>query len=288
MIRTREYLPMAAIRPLLAVLAAGAVAAGALGASAVTAATLSRTAEVIHYEDPSGDGCSRYSMCDQPTGEFLTTFLAVRGERNEVTIAVEDDGLSIRDAGALLTLSPDSGCILRDEHAAICPLDRGTDVRLFDGDDRAAVATDVVAMQRVDGGPGADVLSGRAPLFGGDGADRLTLVGGGGAEGGAGDDLLVGTAGDDSLAGGTGRDLLRGLAGEDILEGGTGLDRLFAGAGDDVLLSRDRRRDVVDGGRGQDIARADRHDTVRSATRRTDPAARPGFARGARLSARVR
>lgn len=260
---------MIATRRLIAALAAAvSVAAAAVAPAASPAATLSRTAELVHYEDPTGEECSRYFMCDQPTGRFLTTFHAGQGERNDVVVAVEDDGLSIRDAGAVLTLAVDSGCTLRDEHAAICPLDRGADLFLLDGDDNATVATDVDVMGRVDGGPGDDVLIGRAPFFGGDGDDRLTLAGGGGADGEGGDDLLVGTDGDDSLAGGAGRDLIRGLAGEDIVDGGLGPDRLLAGPGDDVLQARDRRRDVVDGGRGRDIAGADPRDAVRSAKRR--------------------
>lgn len=262
---------MTATRRLTAAVLAGAAAAlavSAVAAPAAPAATLGRTAELVHYEDPTGEECSRYFMCDQPTGRFLTTFTAAAGERNDVVVAVEDDGLSVRDAGAVLTLAPDSGCTLRDEHAAICPLDRGADVFLFDGDDSASVSTDVAVMGRVDGGPGDDVLIGRAPFFGGDGDDRLTLSGGGGADGEGGDDVLVGTDGDDSLAGGAGRDVIRGLGGEDIVDGGLGPDRLFAGPGDDVLAARDRRHDVVDGGRGRDIARADPRDTVRSATRR--------------------
>lgn len=251
-----------------AVLAAAALAAAAVAAPAAPAATIGRTAEMVHYEDPTGEECSRYFMCDQPTGRFLTTFTAGQGERNDVILAVEDDGLSIRDAGAVLTLAADSGCTLRDEHAAICPLDRGADLYLFDGDDKATIDTDLVAMQRVDGGPGDDVLAGRAPLFGGDGDDALFLAGGGGADGEGGDDVLVGTDGDDSLAGGPGRDAIRGFGGEDIIDGGRGPDRLFAGPGDDVIEARDRRHDVVDGGRGRDIARADPRDTVRSAKRR--------------------
>lgn len=262
---------MTAIRRPIAALAA-VLAAGGLGAavasSTASAAALSSVAEVIHYPDPAGDECSRYFMCDQPTGRFLTVFNASAGEDNDVTVAVEDDGLSIRDANAPLTLVPGSGCTLRDEHAAICPLDRGVELFLHDGDDRGRVAADVAVLQRLDGGMGDDVLHGRA-LFGGDGDDALRLVGGGGgADGGNGDDLLIGTAGDDSLSGGAGSDLLRGLAGEDILDGGIGPDRLLAGPGDDVLEARDHRRDVVDGGRGRDIARADPRDTVRSAKRR--------------------
>jgi Ca2+-binding RTX toxin-like protein len=75
------------------------------------------------------------------------------------------------------------------------------------------------------------------------------------ADGGAGDDVLLGGAGDDVLSGGDGADVLfagsgdnvafggagddvlRGEEGDDVLDGGAGDDILIGNAGDDVLLN---------------------------------------------------
>src|SRR5262249_43655603 len=60
-----------------------------------------------------------------------------------------------------------------------------------------------------------------AILFGGDGNDKLD------ASGSLANSVLLGGAGNDSLAGGSGRDLLIG---------GLGSDRLHGGGGDDILI----------------------------------------------------
>ena len=56
--------------------------------------------------------------------------------------------------------------------------------------------------------------------------------------GGAGDDVLYGSAGDDSLDGGTGSDELWGGPGDDSLDGGAGSDRLWSGPGFDTIILR--------------------------------------------------
>src|SRR5690606_31848077 len=61
--------------------------------------------------------------------------------------------------------------------------------------------------------------------------------------GGSGNDVMDGGAGDDVLSGGSGNDALEGGAGDDILAGGSGNDILHGGLGDDVLT----------GGEGDDI-----------------------------------
>ena len=96
----------------------------------------------------------------------------------------------------------------------------------------------------LDGGAGNDLLDGGAGfdnLFGGDGNDTLDLRNsdfGGNAEGGAGDDLLLGSdVGSVTLRGEQGNDTLRaGAAGDAALVGGDGDDRLEGGAGDDQFI----------------------------------------------------
>ena len=79
--------------------------------------------------------------------------------------------------------------------------------------------------------------------------------------------VLRGTARRDVICGFGGDDVIRGLGGNDRLVGGPGNDRLVGGGGRDVLLgeagrdtfvARDRVRDTVNGGRGQDRASVDR------------------------------
>ncbi len=54
------------------------------------------------------------------------------------------------------------------------------------------------------------------------------------ADGGSGDDLLIGSAGDDVLIGGRGDDVLRGEDGDDLLIPGEGQDSVDGGSGDDT------------------------------------------------------
>jgi Ca2+-binding RTX toxin-like protein len=62
-------------------------------------------------------------------------------------------------------------------------------------------------------------------------------------DGGNGNDILVGTPGDDVLFGGNGKDNLTGGLGNDVLTGGNGDDTLFGGLGNDTLT----------GGNGSDL-----------------------------------
>jgi Ca2+-binding RTX toxin-like protein len=76
---------------------------------------------------------------------------------------------------------------------------------------------------RADGGAGNDVL------LGGDGDDVLS--------GGDGADVIFAGSGDNVAFGGAGDDMLRGEEGDDVLDGGAGDDILIGNAGDDVLLN---------------------------------------------------
>ena len=83
-------------------------------------------------------------------------------------------------------------------------------------------------------------------LTGGELADKITLMGEGGATisglggddyiiGGLGDDTLLGGLGNDTIMGGAGADIINGGDGEDVIKGGMGADLLEGGAGDDVF-----------------------------------------------------
>jgi Ca2+-binding RTX toxin-like protein len=107
----------------------------------------------------------------------------------------------------------------------------------------------------------------------GDGNDSVNLSRlfiNGTANGGFGDDTLIGTAADDVLNGEAGNDLLDGGGGndnllggdgDDTLTGGTGVDVLHGEAGNDVLNAIDGIGDsVLDGGGGNDVVHRDRVD----------------------------
>ena len=81
-------------------------------------------------------------------------------------------------------------------------------------------------------------------IFGSAGNDVL--------EGGPGDDSVEGRAGDDLLLGRRGADTLDGGIGDDTLKGGRGADLLRGRTGSDVLLG-DRGADTLRGGSGNDF-----------------------------------
>jgi serralysin len=66
------------------------------------------------------------------------------------------------------------------------------------------------------------------------------------------DNILVGNGGNDNISGGAGNDTLYGGDGNDTLEGGTGNDTLSGGAGDDILNTADGGVDTLSGGTGND------------------------------------
>ncbi len=90
------------------------------------------------------------------------------------------------------------------------------------------------------------------------------------ADGGKGDDILIGGSGNDRLSGGEGDDVLLGRDGNDYLDGGRGNDWLFGGRGHDWLVGGPGRDwldggpgcDVVIGGCGQDQVRRDFADLI--------------------------
>lgn len=117
------------------------------------------------------------------------------------------------------------------------------------------------------GGFGSDTVVGGAGfdvIFGAQGNDVIYAANGPGeAErqdtrgarmfGGAGDDVIIGSARWDRMQGGVGNDVLVGFEGRDWMRGGSGADRVFGGAGTDDLH----------GGNGRDVIDASQGDVVR-------------------------
>jgi hypothetical protein len=91
---------------------------------------------------------------------------------------------------------------------------------------------------------------------------RCTIVGTQSSDvirGTRGRDVICALGGNDTVLGGGGADVIYGGPGADILHGGAGKDVLRGGPGNDTIRARDGRRDVVDGGRGNDLAIVDRN-----------------------------
>ena len=72
------------------------------------------------------------------------------------------------------------------------------------------------------------------------------------ADGGKGNDVMIGGSGDDTLKGGDGSDIIAGRGGNDHIDGGRGRDYLFGGNGNDVIHGG-KGNDYIDGGNGNDV-----------------------------------
>lgn len=161
-----------------------------------------------------------------------------------VATGTADNGVIISGSGATLTLTDGHqikagpGCVTAVyDNVVTCTAPAGwaqLRVTLGAGDDRVNNDTDVPL--RADGGAGND-----------------QLVGGPGA------DILIGGPGDDVLPGLEGDDLIEGGDGHDELTGGPGADVLDAGAGDDAVTGDGWRYfppvqwpDTLRGGAGTD------------------------------------
>lgn len=99
-----------------------------------------------------------------------------------------------------------------------------------------------------DGIPGeGDNIAADFESIGGSAFDDV-LIGTAGRQslnGGDGNDTLRGGDGADFLAGGDGNDLLQGQNGDDLLDGGEGADRLNGGTGTDIALYADREANLA-------------------------------------------
>ena len=86
----------------------------------------------------------------------------------------------------------------------------------------------------------------------GKGSSACAGAGGGGTTGSEGDDLLIGTEGDDVIRCGSGEDRADGRGGDDVIYCGSGDDVVRGGSGDDRLYG-ESGKDLVDGGPGDDL-----------------------------------
>lgn len=87
----------------------------------------------------------------------------------------------------------------------------------------------------VQGGPGADTITasdaGNDILGGGKGKDSITAGSGNNLiHGGMGADTLIGGSGNDTMFGGLGADVIRAGSGEDVINGGAGTNQMYGGS----------------------------------------------------------
>ncbi len=111
----------------------------------------------------------------------VTQFAGAAGEANRLTVSREGSEFVFRDEGA--PLAAEAPCTLgrrRDGplpgHRGACPPSAASRSSLGDGDDTATVTGNPVVETTIDGGPGADTLTGGAEndqIDGGPGPDRL-------------------------------------------------------------------------------------------------------------------
>ena len=135
------------------------------------------------------------------------------------------------------------------------------DVKCGDGDDILIGSPELILGFYADGGNGNDrMIGGQGPDTMGGAAGKDVLYGGLGNDrlnGAGGNDKVLGEAGSDRVYGGDGNDYMDGGSSVDRLYLGNGLDTAFGSGGNDIFYAIDRASDQIFGGSGQDTATAD-------------------------------
>ena len=202
------------------------VVAAVVFGCAIPATAAAATVELVKVgEEPAQLAGAKYQL-NHPVIDHLELRVTGSGEADHVDV----DGLRVTGSGAL-----DGRCALPGgcSGSVVCEAEKDTTTRwarvsslrvdLGDGDDRARVRGALPDAVLVAGGPGADHLH----------------VDGGTADGGEGDDVLLGGPLPERMLGGPGADVLDGGDGDDELLGGPGRDRLSGGAGKDMASWED-------------------------------------------------
>lgn len=173
------------------------------------------------------------------------TYTAAPGEVNSLGLQVQDDATSavFYNYGVEVTAMPAS-CSFdgSDQFSPRCTNVHSLTAYLGDGNDSFSRSGPTNVAATIDGGDGADWLTGY------DGADTLL--------GGPGNDKLEGRKGNDTLDGGDGDDEIQGAEGADTIQGGAGNDKITP----DYYAAPSP--DVVDGGPGIDQVDTDYFDSA--------------------------
>ena len=172
-------------------------------------------------------------------------------------ISQQDDLMVIGEGSESITLNPTISNVIingggADDNITITSLDDVIPTVLTvngdNGDDTISALNAELGNVRMmlNGGAGDDVITGSLgadTINGGDGADNLS--------GSAGNDTITGGAGMDTISGGGGDDSLRGSLDSDTLDGDNGNDILFGDEGND-RLEGSNDDDTIFGGLGND------------------------------------
>jgi hypothetical protein len=189
--------------------------------------------------------------------ELGLVFRAGRGERNRVTITIDEFAVTVSDRAGVRTGDPN--CTRSSANTVVCqtPIEQvppnlgRADISLGDRSDTLTLRNNLAGtcdahlkpnpVVVVTGGPGNDRIRGSTlseKLLGGPGRDIISA-------GPCDADILEGGPGSDKLTGGPNDDVLRGGPGNDRLSCGRGDDQLFGGPGRDRLI----------GGPGRDLTK---------------------------------
>lgn len=165
------------------------------------------------------------SAADQITGNDVSNFLKGLGGADKLSGGAGDDILAGGTGND--TLIGGTGT----DRADYADASGSVSVNLSSNTSAGAQGTDKLSsIEDLLGGAYNDILTGSTgnnEIQGGSGADRIY--------GELGLDLLEGNAGSDALYGGLGNDLLNGGSGADRLSGGEGNDTLYGGIGSDII-----------------------------------------------------
>jgi Ca2+-binding RTX toxin-like protein len=183
----------------------------ALAAVGIAAAAVASTALISSPAEASTTGTAKV------VGRGEVVFTAAKGKTNALVVTLSGRTVTLNDKVAI---KAGKGCkaVKGDKTKVKCTTKwdpTGVTVSLSDKND--SVTNKTWLNLDANGGPGNDVLIGGAgvdSLYGGDGNDKLY--------GKANEDYLYGDKGNDRLDGGTDNDWLQGGAGADIFRGGTG------------------------------------------------------------------
>jgi Ca2+-binding RTX toxin-like protein len=181
-------------------------------------------------------------------------YTAAPGERNRIVVAADSASpptIVLRDTGARVV--PGEGCSPIDAQTVTC---KAYTARIDAGDEDDTVTTPTTAFTVVArGGDGADVLTGGGFLSGGPGDDVLEF----------GQLACMGPCPGVEFSGGAGDDVLRGGPGDDSLSGdGEGRPNPYVGDDSETgPLDLASGNDTIDGGSGSDTVRYARSKGVR-------------------------
>jgi Ca2+-binding RTX toxin-like protein len=175
----------------------------------------------------------------------VTAYDAGPGEANRMTVVRGDRQTRFEDRGATIDVA--GACRSITPHVAECDNATQAEVRTHDGDDRVTSHGVPLRLGEGDDRGELEMAGGELTLLLGEGGNDELLAAR--AAGGAGDDVVAGTDGDDHLAGGPGRDRVEGRGGDDRLTEGECCGVVAPAA------------DVYDGGRGRDTITYDGRET---------------------------